>query len=230
MEDTQRKKNAPVRHLYNGEMLTLGEISRLCGIPAATLGSRIKSCQCTASEAVEMEPFKKHRGIRVDKHPFGGEMLTLGEIAQRTGVNAHTIYTRICRYGISAQEAADPGFDCAKYTSQQRNPLESVQMKAARNIMDILFDKDREQEFRFAVVKPDAQYTFGSEHYDCTVVFPKERRAVLTVIWIPTQLVSLQREYKVSGNGSIQQIDAPTKGGFYATDHIERLLSLCRLS
>ena len=88
------------KYAYEGEMLTISEISRRTGITRGQLYRRLAKNGGDMEEAV--------RGAtkgNVRLHMWHGKLMSMREIARRTGINPSTIAWRMRRYGVDAEVA-----------------------------------------------------------------------------------------------------------------------------
>lgn len=125
-----------VLYEYNGKQVELGEIAECCGISKSTLYRRIHKQGMTLKEATET-PVRA-----AAQYAYHGELLMLKQISERVKLDADTIRTRMTRYNISAQEAADDQFERGKYrwhgesvTLEEVAILENVDLKLLKSAM-----------------------------------------------------------------------------------------------
>lgn len=90
-------------HFYNGQWLTVLELSQLTGIPRPTIYARLRRGQ---PFDVSGKPGREPR-----RYLFRGEMLTAPEIAQRIGMDKTTVYDRVCGNRVlESHELHNPDF------------------------------------------------------------------------------------------------------------------------
>lgn len=114
-----REKEA-TRYQFNGEMLRLSDIAVLTGIPTNTLRTRLASGktleQATANTDYRGSCYKKPRKCMAQKYSYRGEMLTLKEIGEKTGISLATIYSRYYS-GWTIDELGEP----LKHRKEKKN-------------------------------------------------------------------------------------------------------------
>ena len=97
----RRRKKADVYVMYDGKERGLRELAHLTGIPYSTLMNRIKR-GLTGEEVYANTDYRDSRyktpgRCVAKKHNYNGEMLTLREIAERTGLRVETLQQRVAR-------------------------------------------------------------------------------------------------------------------------------------
>lgn len=105
-------------------------------------------------------------------YTYHGKQATLAEISQESGILADTIYSRMKRYGLSAEDAA---------------------LKIARSIYG---GSDPAHTCRFRRTE-NGNYLFESDLYCCQVWFPDENTARLEVWYKKAGTHSLTRDYAI---------------------------------
>ncbi|MGL0958506.1 hypothetical protein ACSTD9_03430 [Vibrio vulnificus] len=108
-----------VKYEYQGAK-GLVEISKLTGIPKATLAARIRKFKLTAKEAVE---YTHVRGKVV--HKYKG-FVGLTAIAREFGANYHTLRHRVEKMGLPIEEALTQESFQEGYKGK-RGPKESLE-------------------------------------------------------------------------------------------------------
>jgi len=92
-------REPPKRYPYMGDMLSLRAISELTGIPTETLRARLRYGippeEAFADEDLRIVRLRETAVIKVD---YQGEVLTLLELSERTGIKRATLATRY-RFG-----------------------------------------------------------------------------------------------------------------------------------
>lgn len=94
----RRHNEGAKKYMFEGEMLRLADISVLTGIPVNTLRARMASGktieQATANTDYRGHAYKAPKKSTAQRHLYHGELLTIREISERSGINLNTIYSR----------------------------------------------------------------------------------------------------------------------------------------
>lgn len=88
---------------YQGEMLPMAEISSRCGLDAMLIHNRLH--RGWTMEAATGAPAQSTAQSTAQRYPYKGEMLTLRELADIGGVGENTIWWRMHKMHMTAEEA-----------------------------------------------------------------------------------------------------------------------------
>ena len=92
---------------WHGEMVSISDASRICGINKATLNWRMLQNGMTLEEATDTPVRDQKPRRNLNRVQYHGEMRTRDEISNMCGLSWDCIYNRSLRYGVSIEEAAD---------------------------------------------------------------------------------------------------------------------------
>lgn len=100
------------RFPFEGERLTLSIIAKRTGMNPGTLYCRVvyqgMSIQDAVSRPITPCRVKNPAGKPAKRHLFRGEMLTVTEVANRTGIKAQTLRYRMTQHGALLDDAITP--------------------------------------------------------------------------------------------------------------------------
>ena len=102
-------------HPWHGEMISISEAARRCGIDKSTLSWRMLQNGMTLEEATDAAVREQRPRKGLQRFEYHGEMRTRNEIANMSGLSWGCIYNRSIRYGVSIAEAADMTVNHQKY-------------------------------------------------------------------------------------------------------------------
>lgn len=83
-----------IKYEFQGQMLTIGELSKICGIPQQLLSHRLLESKWPLARAMG-EPVNERSGIA--KYEYHGTTITSGEISKRCGLSQSTVIGRLNR-------------------------------------------------------------------------------------------------------------------------------------
>lgn len=159
---------------YRGEMLPLRTIADRTGMEYSILYHRMKKYMCSAEEALTI----RRRKINARRFMYEGEMRTIMEISEMTGVSAHTISERVKR-GVPIEIAAtqkhvrlrDLGLD----VTPKLSPLERYMragserhVRAKKTCKTFMNSDPRQFHLRQARGKVDV-FTFHTDNFLFTI-------------------------------------------------------------
>ena len=166
---------------YEGEMLTLGEISQRTGINQKTLQSRLKR----GMDVCRAANMPTQLGNKPVHYEFNGKEYTLSELAELSGVKKQTISWRL-HQGETVAEAIRPPRPSAprrKLTEEEKavrrkphTPERIDRRRAAAQIIEMLVNGAGRRLKRL-----DDGYMYSGGLCVYSVTFPREGRAMLKV-------------------------------------------------
>lgn len=185
-EDAVRMGDKRATCMYMGKEVTIAYIAMVMGIPASWITLAMIREGISAEAAIEQVLGKRHM--------YCGELLTLNEISERTGIASHKIYACMGRWKKTAEEAvAALQAGEANRNVRGANNAEEAALKIARSIYG---GGDPAHTCRFRRTE-NGNYLFESDFYCCQVWVPDENTARLEVWYKKTGTHSLTRDYAI---------------------------------
>ncbi len=108
MVQQRRTRSSAERFAYQGEMLSIRELSARTGVTVHALRYRIKVAGMSVEEAVEdggLQSADYQDEGPPETFDYHGEDLTLNELAKKVGVSKSTLYQRLKVLGWTMEEA-----------------------------------------------------------------------------------------------------------------------------
>lgn len=186
-------KNAPPLHPYCGQMLSLRRIGEIVHVPADTLRSRMRRYGISAQDAAD-------GNFATGRYAYGGEYLSIGQIAQRAGVDVNGLRRILWNRNATAEEAVEILRNPGKPKEPTRKTSDARMDIAVKLIGKIISEPD-------VKLAEDGSFLAENRFYNISARFTATDRVELTARWGKTGAASLIRRYKIS-NGVCMEIEA----------------------
>lgn len=186
---------------WEGEQLTLKEISARTGKHTQTIRNRLKQGEDIYEAAT--------RSVRrAKRHEFQGEMLSVIQISARTGIPQSTLYDKIRLYGSAdaaaekALQAKEPG---ARPTRQKGLKLD--RMGIAERIRDSMYGDLGTDKAKIRPCGTAGGLAFGEGLYRFELQFLGSERVAVTAIFRKTGRISGRWEYTIANGTRLVMTD-----------------------